>query len=301
MVHKQFHRLLAVLLAVVLLTVPASAEPLEQMAVERQVYTFLTEELGLTTAAACGVLANIEHESAFRPTIVGDQGTSYGLCQWHNERFSTLRGYCSALGLDYRTVDGQLAYLKYELGNRYTTLLLTLQSIDNTPDGAYRAAYLWCIQFEKPSNMQAKAVARGELAQGKYWVRYNRFSSIIMVEPEAKPEPNPETLIEQLKQNPVAIPLPPEEKRENQGNTHYFRFEKPEFIYYIPRNLPKSDQAASIPVQTLPAEPIPAASRGLRWEIPALAAIGAAMVIVVLFPSKKRSASLYRQGKYMVK
>ena len=155
---------------------------------EREVYDFLTEELMLSNAAACGVLANIEHESSFQPTIFGDKGTSYGLCQWHNDRFTALRGYCTALGLDYRTVEGQLAYLKYELGNKYTTLLLSLQAIDDTPDGAYRAAYLWCIQFEKPSNMQVKAAQRGELAQGKYWVRYSHYNSIIMVEPELEPE-----------------------------------------------------------------------------------------------------------------
>lgn len=291
MIKKIIFRLLAVLLAAVLLGVPVSAEPLEQMAVEREVYAFLTDELGLSTAAACGVLANIEHESAFRPTIVGDQGTSYGLCQWHNERFSALRGYCSALGLDYRTVEGQMAYLRYELGNRYTTLLLTLQSIDDTPEGAYRAAYLWCIQFEKPSNMQAKAAARGELAQGKYWVRYNHYNSIMMVEPQKEPEPDPELLLEQLKQNPVAIPLPPEQGREDRGDVHYFRFEKPAFIYYMPHHLPDSVEE----------EQAPAAPRGLPWQITALAAIGAAMVIVVLFPTKKRPLSLYRRGKYMVK
>ena len=288
MIRKILFRLLAVLLAAVLLAAPVWAEPLEQMAVERQVYAFLTEELGLSTAAACGVLANIEHESAFRPTVVGDKGTSYGLCQWHNERFSALRGYCSALGMDYRTVEGQLAYLRYELGNRYTSLLLTLQSIENTPDGAYRAAYLWCIQFEKPSNMQAKAAARGELAQGKYWVRYDHYNSIVMVEPEPVPEPDPEVLLEQLRQNPVTIPLPPEESREDRGDLRYFRFEKPDFIYYIPRNLPKA----------APAEP--AGSKDLDWELPALAAIGAAMVTVVLFPTKKRPASLYRRGRFMV-
>ena len=291
MIHRIIIRLLAVLLAAVILAVPVLAEPLEQMAVEREIYAFLTEELGLSTAAACGVLANIEHESAFRPTIVGDQGTSYGLCQWHNERFSALRGYCSALGMDYRTVEGQLAYLKYELGNKYTSLILMLQSIENTSDGAYRAAYQWCIQFEKPSNMQVKAAARGELAQGKYWIRYNRFRPIVMVEPEVLPEHDPEAVLEQLKQNPVAIPLPPEQNQENRGEAHYFRFEKPDFIYYMPYHLPESAQAESAP----------AAPRGLGWEIPALAAIGAAMVIVVLFPTKKQSASLYRRGKYMVK
>ena len=291
MIRQFLFRLLAVLLAAAVLAVPVWAEPLEQMAVERQVYGFLTEELGLTTAAACGVLANIEHESSFRPTIVGDQGTSYGLCQWHNERFSALRGYCSALGMDYRTVEGQMAYLRYELGNRYTTLLLTLQSIDNTPDGAYRAAYLWCVQFEKPSNMQVKAASRGELAQGKYWVRYSHYNSIIMVEPEPEPEPDPEILLEQLKQNPVTIPLPPEKTQVDRGDTHYFRFQKPEFIYFMPYHLPESART----------EPVPAPEQGLRWHLPALAAIGAAMVVVVLFPTKKRPASLYRRGKYMVK
>ena len=287
MVHKQLSRLLAVLLAVVFLAVPVSAEPLEQMAVEREIYGFLTGELGLSTAAACGVLANIEHESAFRPTIVGDKGTSYGLCQWHNERFSALRGYCSALGMDYRTVEGQMAYLHYELGNQYTSLLLTLQSIDDTPDGAYRAAYLWCVQFEKPSNMQVKAAARGELAQGKYWIRYSNYKPIVMVEPQPEPEPDPEVLLEQLKQNPVAIPLPPEEEQVDVGNVRYFSFEKPPFRYYMPRNLPKLAPGKE--------------SRVPAWELPALAAIGAAMVIVVLFPTKKLRASLYRRGRDMVK
>ena len=154
MVKRNFIRLLAAVLIIAVLSPCAFADAGERLAVEREVYDFLTEELMLSNAAACGVLANIEHESNFQPTIFGDKGTSYGLCQWHNDRFTALRGYCTALGLDYRTVEGQLAYLKYELGNKYTTLLLSLQAIDDTPDGAYRAAYLWCIQFEKPSNMQ---------------------------------------------------------------------------------------------------------------------------------------------------
>lgn len=286
MTHQKTFRLLAVLLALVLLAVQVSAEPLEQMAVEREVYAFLTGELGLTTAAACGVLANIEHESAFRPTVLGDKGTSYGLCQWHNERFSALRGYCSALGMDYRTIEGQMAYLRYELGNQYTSLLLTLQSIDNTPEGAYRAAYLWCIQFEKPSNMQVKAAARGELAQGKYWVRYSNYKPIVMVEPQEETEPDPDVLLEQLRQNPVAIPLPPEEEQAESGEVRYFSFEKPAFRYYVPRNLPKAATEEA---------------RESGWEIPALAAIGAAMVLVVVFPTKKRPRSLYRRGRYMVK
>lgn len=287
MVHKNFIRLLAVLLLLPLLLTPVSADNAERLAVEREVFDYLTEELKLSTAAACGVLANIEHESAFQPTIVGDKGTSYGLCQWHNERFNALRGYCASLGLDYRTVEGQMAYLKYELGTNYMNLLLTLQSIDDTPEGAYRAAYMWCIQFEKPSNMNVKAASRGELAQNKYWPRYNSYTPIIIILPQPEEtEPRPEVIIEQLKQNPVTIPLPPEEEVEEIGNTRHFTFEKPEFIYYTPKNLPRSD-----------AEGNP----NLRWGIPALIGIAIAMVVVIIFPTKKTRQKVYRQGRFVVR
>ena len=289
MAHKNYIRLLAVLLALLALAAPASASGAgERLAVEREVFDYLTNDLALSDAAACGVLANIEHESAFQPTIVGDKGTSYGLCQWHNERYTALRGYCSALGLDYRTVEGQMAYLRYELGNKYTSLLLSLQDIENTPEGAYRAAYLWCIQFERPSNMQVKAAQRGELARSKYWPRDNNYQPILIVLPEPEEtEPNPEILIEQLKQNPVTIPLPPvEEAPEESDTVRYFKFRKPEMLPYQPRHLPPS---------LLEAEENPA------WEIPTLIAIGVAMVVVVIFPTKKLRRKLYRRGRFMVK
>ena len=292
MSQRKCIRFLLLLLTAALLALPVSAGSAQQLAVERQVYDFLTEELKLSTAAACGVLANIEHESAFRPTIYGDNGTSYGLCQWHNERFTALRSYCTALGLDYRTVEGQLAYLRYELGTNYATLLLTLQSIENTPDGAYRAAYLWCVQFEKPSNTQVKALTRAELARGKYWARYNGYKPIINMLPEAtEPEPqiNPQALMEYLLQNPVTIPLAP---AEDSPSTNRYVFPKPDFIYYTPFHLPTADS---------PAEDTPSPAPGLRWEYPALTAIGIAMVIVVIFPAKKKHRKVYSEGRFVVK
>ena len=287
MIHKNLIRLLAVLLMAALFITPVCADTGARLAVEREVFEYLTNDLSLSTAAACGVLANIEHESSFQPTIVGDQGTSYGLCQWHNERFTALRSYCAALGLDYRTVAGQMAYLKYELGTNYQNLLLTLQAIDDTSDGAYRAAYMWCIQFERPSNAQAKAASRGELARGKYWPRYNNYEPIIMILPEPEEtEPDPEVLLEQLKQNPVTIPLPPEEQVQEQGNIRHFTFEKPGFIYYTPHNLPQSAAGET---------------QNLSWGIPTLIGIGAAMVIVVIFPTKKKRRKVYSEGRFVVR
>lgn len=55
---------------------------------EAIIYEFLVSNMGLTSAAACGVIANIQYESGFSPTKLGDHGTSYGICQWHNGRFS---------------------------------------------------------------------------------------------------------------------------------------------------------------------------------------------------------------------
>ena len=52
MKQRNFIRLLAVLLAVILLALPVSANSGQRLAVEREVYAFLTEELKLTTAAA---------------------------------------------------------------------------------------------------------------------------------------------------------------------------------------------------------------------------------------------------------
>ena len=290
MVRHNFIRLLALLLAAALLAVPVSAGTGQRLAVERQVYEYLTGELKLSTAAACGVLANIEHESSFQPTIYGDKGTSFGLCQWHNERFTALRSFCSALGMDYRTVEGQLFYLKYELGTNYVNLLLTLQSIDNTPDGAYRAAYLWCVQFEKPSDTYTKAAARGTLARDKYWVRYSSYNSGISILPEEpEPEPDPQDLIEQLRQEPVAIPLPPAEQPAPSGG---YVFPKPDLIYYAPRNLPRVE---------LPPEEVPVPGPVFRWEYPALAAIFLAMGIVVIFPGKKKRRKVYSEGRFVVR
>lgn len=154
---------------------------------EREIYNFLTEEMGLPSASACGILANIEHESAFNVNIVGDHGTSYGLCQWHNNRYSALINYCKGIGSDYRTLSGQLQYLKYELETSYINLLATLRVMENTANGAYKAGYLWCIQFERPADMEIRAVSRGTLAKGKYWNRYNSMI-ILDVEPETLPE-----------------------------------------------------------------------------------------------------------------
>lgn len=198
---------------------------------ERQIYDFLTGELQLPSSSACGILANVEHESDFDLHTLGDNGTSFGLFQWHNERWRALRAFCLAKGLDEGTLQGQLQYLKYELETDYPELLTLLRAMEDTPNGAYGAGYLWCVQFERPSDMEAKGRSRGALARGKYW---NRYHNALMQKEEEPPTREELQII--IRQEEVSIPQPPEpqivpEEKQQSGIT-------PDFVY-LPRLVPK--------------------------------------------------------------
>ena len=125
--------------------------------------------MGLNHAAACGVLANIQCESNFTTTAVGDGGTSYGLCQWHLGRFSQLVNWCKANGFNYHLIDGQMGYLKYELETGYADVYRYISSVPDTAQGAYDAAYYWCMYYEIPSNTQARSIQRGNMAAEEFF------------------------------------------------------------------------------------------------------------------------------------
>lgn len=136
------------------------------------IYGFLVNNLGLNEAAACGVMANIQCESGFRPQVYGDNGTSYGICQWHNERFEELKNYCLAMGYDYSSLEGQLRYLEYTLSGHYAALYGKLLAGNNNDEGAYEAGYAWCWEYERPANFESVSVLRGNLARDGYWPIY---------------------------------------------------------------------------------------------------------------------------------
>lgn len=145
---------------------------------KQEIYRYLSEDMGFPTAAVCGIMANMEHESGFRPNAVGDNGTSFGLCQWHNGRFDDLKSFCLITDMDYASVEGQLLFLRYDLGQKYSKLFSSLRNIENSPEGAYQSAYLWCIEYERPANMYEQANNRGNTAKNKYWYRYEKLGAI---------------------------------------------------------------------------------------------------------------------------
>lgn len=143
---------------------------------QKTIYDYLSQK-GFNDAAISGILANIQHESDFNPHSLGDGGTSYGICQWHNSRWTKLKNYCSQNGLDSTTLDGQLSYLVYELQTSYPSVYQKIRSVPNTAEGAYEAAYEWTVHFEIPANKEATAQKRASSAVSQYWPRYSTQSA----------------------------------------------------------------------------------------------------------------------------
>lgn len=137
------------------------------------IYEFMTKEMGFNTAAACGVLANIQMESSFRPTasVIDTNGLiSYGICQWNGVRFEALQTFCAEQGYDYRTLEGQLHYLKYELEHSEASACSKVKNVENTAEGAYLAGYNWARYFERCASIYHES--RAKLARDTYWPIY---------------------------------------------------------------------------------------------------------------------------------
>jgi len=141
------------------------------------IYNYLAKQ-GFNDAAICGILANIQHESGFSPTALGDGGTSYGICQWHLGRWDRLKSYCSENNLDVDSVDGQVSYLVWELQNNYPSVYNKLKSVPNTSQGAYDAAYEWTVNFEIPANKENAGQNRGNTAVSSYWPTYSNTETV---------------------------------------------------------------------------------------------------------------------------
>ena len=160
--------------------IPASAEVLTN---DRYVYEFLTGELGLPHASASGLMANIDQECAFVPTAscVDTNGlVSYGLMQWNGPRFEQLKSFCETYGYGYDTLEGQLAFLEYDLTGVYSGYYnYLLYDIEHSEQGAYDAAYFWAERYEVCSSSYFEV--RAELAQNYYYPAYMEYAPAAIV------------------------------------------------------------------------------------------------------------------------
>lgn len=82
-------RIASVLLAAALIAAAVFPVAVYAASNEQVVFEYLTNTMGLNTAAACGAMANLEKESNFNPHAEyqeKDGSISYGLCQWNGVR-----------------------------------------------------------------------------------------------------------------------------------------------------------------------------------------------------------------------
>ena len=197
---------LSVLLSLLLMVSIASPAVLTAQAAsnEQTIFNFLTNDMELNTAAACGVLANIEKESNFRNDVLEygytwASGGGYGICQWTNSprtsytgRRTNLVNWCNNNGYDYTSLNGQLHYLQYELNTSYYYNLVTkrLENASNDANGAYTAGYYWCYYFEVPAGYNTGvSETRGNLAKNTYWPKYSGITPDPLVEDSRYPVP----------------------------------------------------------------------------------------------------------------
>ena len=73
--------------------------------------------LGYSKANSSGIAGNIFVESSYNPLAVGDNGTSFGLAQWHKTRWQRLNAWAKENNKNPNTFQGQLDYLDWELKN----------------------------------------------------------------------------------------------------------------------------------------------------------------------------------------
>lgn len=132
---------------------PARARELSSMkgAVNRkQVYDYIRSK-GVDHIHTMGMMANIEGESGFRPGVIGDNGTSGGLFQWHDTRFANLQRAVP----DWQT--NWKAQVDYALQDKEGNV----QEYLKTPYGtAEDATTGWVDLFERPANPYAASKLR---------------------------------------------------------------------------------------------------------------------------------------------
>ena len=119
---------------------------------------------GLNAAAACGICGNIEAESNFNTAALGDYSggipSAFGICQW---RFSRATGMKQMAGSDWsNNLTGQLEWLWTELqsGSYKNTVLLPIQAVSNTEQGARQAADIFVRKYEIPADPDGESVKR---------------------------------------------------------------------------------------------------------------------------------------------
>lgn len=94
---------------------------------QREAYEYFTNKRGMSKIQALAIIGNLMAESGLKDDIYGDNRTSYGIQQWHNERMDKLFKAAKKKGHSTPTFKDQLEFLadEYEGKTGYSNFLYT--------------------------------------------------------------------------------------------------------------------------------------------------------------------------------
>ena len=94
---------------------------------QREAYDYFTGKRGMSKIQALAIIGNLMAESGLKDDIYGDNRTSYGIQQWHNERMDKLFKHAKKKGHSTPTFKDQLEFLadEYEGKTGYSNFLYT--------------------------------------------------------------------------------------------------------------------------------------------------------------------------------
>nr|DAT99238.1 MAG TPA: Morphogenesis protein 1 wall, phi29, hydrolase, infection [Caudoviricetes sp.] len=120
--------------------------------------------MGFTASAAAGVVGNLVQESGLRTDAIGDNGTSGGLAQWHNERLDALKRFAAARGKKWTDLDTQIEFLAEEMRTSYADTYAKMQSAE-LPE---IAGQIMTDEYEIPDPASANYSQRRANARAAY-------------------------------------------------------------------------------------------------------------------------------------
>ena len=120
--------------------------------------------MGFTASAAAGVVGNLVQESGLRTDAIGDNGTSGGLAQWHNERLDALKRFAAARGKEWTDLDTQIEFLAEEMRTSYADTYAKMQSAE-LPE---IAGQIMTDEYEIPDPASANYSQRRANARAAY-------------------------------------------------------------------------------------------------------------------------------------
>lgn len=120
--------------------------------------------MGFTASAAAGVVGNLVQESGLRTDAIGDNGTSGGLAQWHNERLDALKRFAAARGKEWTDLDTQIEFLAEEMRTPYADTYAKMQNAE-LPE---IAGQIMTDEYEIPDPASANYSQRRANARAAY-------------------------------------------------------------------------------------------------------------------------------------